>query len=198
MDWSGCYLTLEKRLFLVTADQKQQLPATWCISNCNHRLDESDMTSNALRVIKDVSQSKGEKSANKMRTREFGRVDAVYRVGRKEEQEEIRAGRRGDGGGEDLTWLVPRNLCAKMSESAKAYAHLVPHCSTPTLLISTHVLWALVHFTEMALLFVSSVYLCAQVYMCITENIREGWVSCGRQSHLCMCVCVCVSACLCV
>lgn len=62
MDWSGCYLTLEKRLFLVTADQKQQLPATWCISNCNHRLDESDMTSNALRVIKDVSQSKGEKA----------------------------------------------------------------------------------------------------------------------------------------
>lgn len=50
----------------------------------------------------------------------------------------------------------------------------------------------------MALLFVSSVYLCAQVYMCITENIREGWVSCGRQSHLCMCVCVCLCMLVCL
>lgn len=48
----------------------------------------SNSTSNAVDVVKDVSQTKG-KRANERRTREIGRVSAVYRVGRKR-------GERGD------------------------------------------------------------------------------------------------------
>ena len=85
---------------------------------------------------------------------------------REREREEIRAGRWREEGGEDLTWLVPCALCAETSESAKAYARLVPTRITSALLISTQLVLVMVEFTENPppLLFVAlfmRVHLCA-------------------------------------
>lgn len=76
---------------------------------------------------------------------------------------------------------MPCILCTEMSESAKAYAHLVPTSIIPALLVSTHVILTLMCFTEISFLFVI-VY---KLYACL----------CVR-AHVHVCVCVCVSLCL--
>lgn len=81
VEWSGSNLTLENHLFLVIVEKKQQHPVSRWVSNCNRQLDRSNSTSNAVHVVKDVSQTEG-KRANERRTREIARVGTVYRVGR--------------------------------------------------------------------------------------------------------------------
>lgn len=105
------------------------------------------------------------------------------------EMEEIRAER----GGEDLTWHVPCALCAWMSESAKAYAHLTPHIHLKVPQPAhQHLSWlgVLVRLIENLLLLGGFLHVCTCVYLAVEQQIRLGQPYCRLQCVYCMCVCV--------